>query len=184
MGKLTNQGSNSYTPSVPTSSQTNTYSKLTRGIKSLDRYMARNNLPHPFPIIVLFCLLVGCSSPNNTNKKVCITKHEVYLGVTNISFIDTLANAKVYIDDSLTFNQNLRLHKLSSTNFQKLLHLCEGKHLIKVQFGRYSRDTTMVINSKTSLIVNMDYETAYPDNNGVVIVKLERDSDPKGTAPD
>jgi len=146
--------------------------------------MARNNLPHLFPLIASFCLLVGCSSPDNTNKGVCRTKHEVYLGVTNSSFIDTLANAKVYIDDSLTFNQNLRLRRLSSTSFQKILRLCEGVHRVKAKFGRYSRDTSVVINSKTSLIVNMDYETAYPSNNGVVIVKLERDGDPKGNAPD
>ena len=145
--------------------------------------MARSNKAIFFLLAACICLLGECSTPNN-NGDSCRTKHDVYLGVTNSSFIDTLAFAKVYIDDSLTFSKQLRLRRLTTTDFQKILHLCEGPHRVKAHFGRYSKDTTITINSKTSLIIDMDYETAYPGNNGLVIVKLERDGDPKGNAPD
>lgn len=139
---------------------------------------------YPLYLLGIVFLSSTCSSPNNTDEEVCRTKYEVHLGVTNSSFIDTLAFAKVYIDDSLTFSKQLKMRRLTTANFQKILHLCEGHHRIKAHFGRYYKDTTITINSKTSLIVDMDYETAYPDNNGVMIVKLERDGDPKGNAPD
>ena len=146
--------------------------------------MARNNLPSLFFLGALFCLLYGCSSSNQNSIASCHTKHDVYLGVTNSSLIDTLAYAEISIDDSLAFNQKVRLLRLSSTNFQKTLKLCEGAHRIKAKFGRYVRDTIIVISSKTSLIVSMDYETVFTENNGLMIVALERNGDPNGTAPD
>lgn len=126
----------------------------------------------------ILCFASGCSGDIKQKNACNSKKHEVYLGVTNDSFIDTLAHATVLIDDSLVFNQPLRLHRSSSTTFQKILRLCDGPHRVNAQFGRYKRDTILVIREKTSLIVAMDYETAYTHNNGLVIVTLARDGSP------
>ena len=106
------------------------------------------------------------------------------MGVTNHSFIDTLAFATVAIDDSVVFARSLRLRRLSSTHFQRILRLCDGPHHVYAHFGRYAKDTVLSIHGPTSLLIGMDHETAYPDNNGVNIVTLIRDGDPEGNAPD
>lgn len=127
-------------------------------------------------------LLARCKSP--TSSRACPPRHEVHLGVTNHSFIDTLAFATVAIDDSVVFARSLRLRRLSSTHFQRILRLCDGPHHVYAHFGRYAKDTVLSIHGPTSLLIGMDHETAYPDNNGVNIVTLIRDGDPEGNAPD
>ncbi|RYF38623.1 MAG: hypothetical protein EOO38_24510 [Cytophagaceae bacterium] len=106
------------------------------------------------------------------------------MGVTNNSFIDTLAFATVAIDDSVVFSRSLRLRRLSTTHFQRVLRLCDGPHRVYAHFGRYAKDTVLFIHGPTSLLVDMDHETAYPDNDGINIVTLIRDGDPEGDAPD
>lgn len=133
-------------------------------------------------IVALLCLAIfsgslnECSNPKETIKTSCPIKYAVHLGVTNHSGIDTLAHAMVSIDDSIVFDQTLRVRNISSTDFQKSLKLCKGAHLIKTHFGRYQRDTTMMISDVTYLFVDMNYETAYPDNNTVMISALKEGS--------
>jgi hypothetical protein len=127
-------------------------------------------------------LLVSCQSP--TSSRVCPRRHEVHLGVTNNSLIDTLAFATVAIDDSVVFACSLLLRRLSTTHFQRVLRLCDGPHRVNAHVGRYAKDTVLSIHGLTSLFVDMDHETAYTDNNGLNIVTLIRDGDPNGNSPD
>lgn len=135
-----------------------------------------------FAALAVGALLGRCQSP--TSSRASTPHHEVHLGVTNHSFIDTLALATVAIDDSVVFARSLRLRRSSSTHFQRILRLRDGPHRVYAHFGRYAKDTVLSIHGPTSLLVVMDHKTAYPDHNGVVIVTLIRNGDPEGDAPD
>lgn len=126
-------------------------------------------------------LLIGCSGPTEMSsaKKCNARKYDVYLYPTNRSRIDSIANFKLFIDDSLYVNSSFRQWESSSEFFYKKVPLCEGAHLIKSKFGRYSRDTTFTINGESSIIFLMNHETAYTYHNGLRVALLKRDSTAK-----
>jgi hypothetical protein len=104
--------------------------------------------------------LLSCSS---TPKKVAHTctapKYEVYLYTTNRSYLDSLAPVKIVIDDSLRLAKLVPRTMISEDQSVQLLYLCQGAHRIQVQFGRYARDTTLLITQKVSLVTWMNYDT-------------------------
>ena len=128
--------------------------------------------------LFLLCALIGCSQQAESirSKKCNGPKCRVYLYPTNRSNIDTAANFRLLIDDSLYANSSFQRWTSGSEFFYKKVLLCKGIHSIKSTFGRYEEDTTFMIKGETSLIFLMNYETASTHNNGLRIALLERDS--------
>jgi hypothetical protein len=124
-------------------------------------------------VLVAGALVGGCASPAARNG--CLLQHEVYLGLTNRSMVDTLAYVTVAVDDSVVFAQPLRVNQSSGTTFQRVLRVCDGPHRVYVHMGRYAKDTVLVVQHPTSLLVLMDYETAYVHHNSIRIATLNRD---------
>jgi hypothetical protein len=111
----------------------------------------------------------------------------------NRSYLDTLATTRLVIDDSVMIAKAMPRHITSDDHFEKLIRLCEGPHRIQMQFGRYAKDTTLVIKGKMSLLAYMAYDTVsffdrksglripHDDReNGLVIRTLVRDGRPYG----
>jgi hypothetical protein len=139
-------------------------------------------------------LLLSCSStPTRIAQRCTVPKQEVYLYLTNRSYLDTLAPSRLVIDDSAVIAKAIPRHTTSDDHFEKLIRLCEGPHRIQVQFGRYTQDTTLVIKGKMSLLAYMAYDTVSffdrksglriphdESENGLVIMTLVRDGGPYG----
>jgi hypothetical protein len=139
-------------------------------------------------------LVLSCSSaPTSVAQRCTAPKQEVYLYLNNRSFLDTLATTRVVIDDSVMLAKAMPRHTTSDDHFEKLIHLGEGPHRIQVQFGRYAKDTTLVIKGKMSVLAYMTYDTVsffdrksglripYDESkNGLVIMTVVRDGTPMG----
>lgn len=154
--------------------------------------MAKNTLLFFSSLLVLSC----SSAPTRVAQRCTAPKQAVYLYLTNRSYLDTLAPTRLVIDDSVMLAKAMPRHTTSDDHFEKLLRLCEGPHRIQVQFGRYAKDTTLVIKGKMSLLAYMAYDTVsffdsksglripHDDSeNGLVIRTLVRDGKPYGCRP-
>lgn len=134
---------------------------------------------------IVASLLGGCKQQEkHSAQSGCATQHEVHLYVTNMSFLDSLATARLSIDDSVYVNQEVPTSRTSASHATKLIRLCQGMHRVSAKFGLYSKDTTLRITNNASLMIAMDHETAYQFNNGVTIALLIRDGYPTHTAID
>lgn len=139
-------------------------------------------------------LVLSCSyAPGKTAHLCTGPKQQVYLYLTNRSYLDTLATTKLVIDDSTVIAKAIARHPTSDDHFEKLIRLCEGSHKLHVQFGPYSKDTTLIVRQKMSLLAYMNYDTAsffdkksslrIPHDNskdGLVIITVVRDGTPMG----
>jgi hypothetical protein len=121
-------------------------------------------------------LLIGCEKRSKPTARICLkSKHEVYLYATNRSRTDSLAKVIIEIDDSTVINKFTPRNEISSEKFEKMIHLCDGPHKVHVQFGRYSKDTTIVVNREVALLTSMVHGDNYTDDNGLAIVTIIRD---------
>lgn len=107
-------------------------------------------------IILTSITILSCSKKQDkvidcTGKNV---KANFY--VINLSFHDTLAHVKLYLDDSLYANK-IFVRSHYESNFYKSLLLCEGKHRLEVKFGRFKKDTIIIIKYIISAFVYMNY---------------------------
>lgn len=126
-------------------------------------------------------LLIGCEKRSKSTAQLCLkSKHEVYLYATNWSRTDSLAKVIIEIDDSTVINKATPRNEISSEKFEKMIRLCDGPHKVHVQFGRYSKDTIIVINKEIALLTSMVYEKKYTDDNGLGIVTIVRDGKSHG----
>jgi len=134
--------------------------------------------------------VASCSS-TPTEERACTTPtHEVHLYTTNWSYQDTLAPARLVIDDSLVVAQVIPRNITGDERFARMVLLCGGTHRLHVEFGRYARDTTFVVRENMSLLTSMHYDTTSfvlkpsglrisppLSENGVHVVTLVRDGD-------
>jgi len=132
-------------------------------------------------LLIVLGTISGCSNDKKTTNICKAKRHEVYLYVNNLSFKDTLARAKLRIDDSIYLDKLMPRSRNESTLYKMVL-LCEGPHRLNVKFGRFNRDTTLNIADKTSLFIDMNYlelkEPLVLSPNGVRIATLIRDGGP------
>jgi hypothetical protein len=130
-------------------------------------------------LLLLSALLSSCAS--RTRSAACTgQKHEVYLYVTNLSFVDTLARVKVVVDDSV-YLQGLQPRSHSPSDFYKHLPLCAGPHRLHLEFGRFVHDTTLVVDTTQSILMDMHYMPGDPlvlTPNGITVTQLVRDGRP------
>ena len=121
-------------------------------------------------------LLIGCEEHSKPTAQLCLkSKHEVYLYATNWSRTDSLAKVIIEIDDSAVINKMTPRNEISSEKFEKMIRLCDGPHKVHIQFGRYSKDTIIVVNREIALLTSMVHEEKYTDDNGLGIATIIRD---------
>jgi hypothetical protein len=128
--------------------------------------------------LIALCTISSCSN-NKKIANVCNSKkHGVYLYINNLSFKDTLARARLTIDDSIYLDK-LMPRSTNQSALYKMVPLCQGPHRLNVRFGRFDKDTILTISAKTSLFIDMNYlelkEPLVLSPNGVRIVTLIRD---------
>jgi hypothetical protein len=132
-------------------------------------------------LAALLCGLAACSSKSNRpNAVAACPRQEVYLYADNYSYLDTLANLTLTVDDSLLLAQPIPRNRLSSNHFVKMVRLCQGTHQVRVHFGRYAQDATFTITQESSLLTGMRYGTirGLESENGVEAIILVRDGSP------
>jgi hypothetical protein len=84
--------------------------------------MAKNTL-----LLLSSLSVLNCSSVPKRIAQGCIApKQEVYIYLTNRSYVDTLAPTKLVIDDSVMLTKAMPGHTTSDDHFEKLIRLCEG----------------------------------------------------------
>jgi hypothetical protein len=126
-------------------------------------------------IAQLFLLETGCTAKSEITRNTCLAaKHDIFLYATNWSRVDTLARVLIVVDDSTIINKITSRNQLSSEKLEKVIRVCEGPHNLHVEFGRYSQDTTIIVNHKISLLSSMVYEEKYTGDNGLGIAILRR----------
>jgi hypothetical protein len=112
------------------------------------------------PLLCAVALLVGlsnCNPPKQSTSGCPSSKQEVFLYIQNRSFRDTLARAHLAIDDSVYLDSLMLRSRDSGGAFYKAVRLCPGAHQLAIRFGRFQRDTTLVIGPKISLFITMYY---------------------------
>lgn len=118
-------------------------------------------------------LLLTCGGEND--KIQSCNRKSIFIYLTNSSLVDTLAYTKIYINDSIIFDEKIKTYKGPNELFWKKIKLCGKNQKIRVQFGRYQKDTIMTFKNDVALYISMDYEKlAYTANNGLTIVQIDR----------
>ena len=145
--------------------------------------MSRKFFSLAMAIAILFllsqCGITGEKGNNVQEHKYNKYKLDIY--VTNFSFTDTLALARILINDSVCLNKFIHNNKIDEEIFQKAIYIGKGVHRISTHFGRYSKDTIYNIKSNSSLMISMNYNPKWqPQDNGMMIHLLARDSINRG----
>jgi hypothetical protein len=95
--------------------------------------------------------------------------------VGNISWTDTLVRAQLVLDDSLLLQAPILRRRTSSEKLTQSLILCPGPHRLRVQFGRFNKDTILAIAGDQSLFVTYNYTPHEGAWNGIAIALLNHD---------